>query len=205
MKKMKAILPLLCAVLSFASCTKNEDKVYDDQPLVEWDAATYNARTSGFPFPLLTRVPQDYGRGVYASAQQSGSTATPADPLLTRTFTPGGTATTADTITMRVNLVGRQMDHAQTFRVTVDPNFSTAVEGVHYMLLKPDNTATQGSTTVVIPANSSFGYMRWRVLNPGPATPGAIPTVNLVFKLSGNSEVAVSENYQYIGWGIDIR
>ncbi|GAB4093871.1 DUF4843 domain-containing protein [Flaviaesturariibacter terrae] len=193
MKKIKALLPLLLVLATFSSCIKNKDKVYDAQPLVEWDAATYNARTSGYPFPLLTRVPQAYGRNVFTSATAYGA---PADPALTRTYVPPAPATSGDTITMRVNLVGPQMDHAQTFSVGVEPNFSTAVEGTHFMLL--DRTFT-------IPANSSFGYVRWRVLNPGAFVAGSIPTVNVVFKLNGNSEVAASENYQYIGWNIDIR
>ncbi|TCZ71007.1 DUF4843 domain-containing protein [Flaviaesturariibacter aridisoli] len=190
MKQFKAILPLLLAVATFSACTKNEDKVFDSQPLVEWDAATYNARTSGYPFPLLTRVPQAYGRNVFTSATAYGA---PADPALTRLYVAPAPATTTDTVTMRVNLVGPQMDHAQTFAVSVEPNFSTAVEGTHYMLI---------DRTVTIPAHSSFGYARWRVLNPGPLTPGGIPTVNVVFQLSGNSEVLASENYKYIGWGI---
>ncbi|RYY41122.1 MAG: hypothetical protein EOO08_03180 [Chitinophagaceae bacterium] len=199
MKKIKALLPLLLAAATFSACTKNEDKVYDSQPLVEWDAATFNARTSGYPFPLLTRVPQAYGRNVFTAATAYGM---PADPALTRLYAPLAPATTGDTITMRVNLVGPQMGTAQTFPVTIERNFSTAVEGVHFMLLNPNGSAATGSTTVTIPANSSFGYIRWRVLNPGPLAPGGIPTVNVVFTLGSNSEVAASENYKYIGWGI---
>ncbi|RYY88753.1 MAG: DUF4843 domain-containing protein [Chitinophagaceae bacterium] len=202
MKKIKSIFPLLLVLATFSSCVKNEDKVYDAQPLVEFDAATFNARTSGYPFPLLNRVPQAYGRNVFTAATAYGM---PADPPLSRTYSPLAPATSGDTITMRVNLVGPQMGSDQTFPVTIERNFSTAIEGVHYTLLSPSGAAVTGSTTVTIPANSSFGYVRWRVLNPGPAPAGSIPTVNVVFRLGGNGEVAASENYQYIGWNINIQ
>jgi len=168
----------------FASCVKNEDTVFT-QPLVEIDWATYNARTSGYPFTLFTRVPQEPGRGVYNSANSYGGI----DPVLARTYT--------DTIRMRINLVGPQMSSAQTFQMRVAQEFTTAKEGsattpgAHFELI---------DKTVTIPANQSYGFARWVVRNPGPTN--NLP-VTVVFQLVGNSAVPVSENFQYIGWSIN--
>ena len=171
----------------FASCIKNDDTVFT-QPLVEIDWSTYNARTSGYPFPLLTRVPQEPGRGVITSNLIYGTGAAVTDPVLSRTYT--------DTIRMRINLVGPQMSTAQTFQMRVAQEFTTGKEGsattpgAHFELI---------DKTVTIPANQSFGFARWVVRNPGPTN--NLP-VNVVFQLVGNGAVPVNENYQYIGWSI---
>jgi hypothetical protein len=174
---------VLFAAFSLSSCIKQDDVVFEGTT-VEIDWATYNARTAGFPFPLLIRVPQEPGRGVITSNLSGSSTI---DPALTRTY---ASTVGTDTITMRVNLVGRQLSTAQTFSMGVASAFTTAVQGVHFALV--DNSVT-------IPANSSFGFFRWRVLNPGPTNGIA---VNLVFQLRGNGSIPVSENFQYLGWQI---
>lgn len=174
---------VLFAAFSLSSCIKQDDIIFEGTT-VEIDWSTYNARTAGFPFPLLTRVPQEPGRGVITS-NLAGTASI--DPLLSRTY---ASTVGTDTITMRVNLVGRQLSTAQTFQLGVASSFTTAVQGVHFALV--DNSVT-------IPANSSFGFYRWRVLNPGPTN--GIP-VNLVFQLRGNGSIPVSENFQYIGWQI---
>lgn len=183
-KTLLYVSAVLFAAFSLSSCIKQDDIVFEGTT-VEIDWATYNARTSGYPFALLTRVPQEAGRGVITSNLLGGAI----DPALTRTY---GTSAPAfkDTITMRVNLVGRQLSTAQTFQMGIAPTFTTGVAGVHYALV--DNSVT-------IPANSSFGFFRWRVLNPGPTN--GIP-VNVVFQLRGNGTIPVSENFQYLGFQI---
>lgn len=180
------ILFLSLLILTFVSCKKNEDIIYDEA-LVEIDWASYIAKTSGYPFTLFSRVPTEPGRAVYNTANAYGFT----DPLLLRT------RAITDTIRMRINLVGKQQPTAQNFEVRVAPTYTTAMEGttngtgVHFQLL---------DRTVTIPANSSFGFCRWVVRNPGVTN--NIP-VTVVFQLLGNGQTKVNQNYQYIGWSID--
>jgi|GEM_PF-1943408 len=198
MKKVTKFLYLFVLLGPFSSCIKNEDVVFDSNALVEWDAATYTARSGGFPFPLLTRVPIEHGRQQVASV--SGVTVDlPASRQLRANYMlvyganrrfPGNFM---DTVITRVNLVGAQRDRAQTFGVRVEPNFSTAVAGVHYDLL--DNSVT-------IPANSSFGFVRFVIRDAGAVPAGSPNAVNLVLELFGNNDVAVSGNYRYVGWTI---
>lgn len=181
--KVKSISLLLILVAALSSCNKNEDTIFT-QSLVEIDWAAYNARTSGYPFTLFTRVPQEPGRGVYNSANSYGGI----DPVLNRSY--------ADTIRMRINMVGPPLNSAQAFEIIVSQEFTTAIEGsattpgAHFQLI---------DRTVTIPANQSFGFARWVVRNPGAAN--NLP-VTVVFQLRGNTTVPVSQNYQYIGWSI---
>ncbi len=166
-------------------CKKNEDITFEDT-IVEIDWASFNARTSGYPFTLFTRVPRETGRGVYNVANSFGGI----DPPLTRTWP------ITDTIKMRINLVGRPQQVAQTFDVSVASTFTTGLEGgattpgAHFELL---------SRQVIIPAGSNFGFCNWVVRNPGASN--NLP-VSVVFQLKGNSTIKVNENYQYIGWSI---
>jgi hypothetical protein len=183
--KNKLIILILVGVVfvTLSGCIKN-DEIIITRNEVEIDWAAFNARTSGYPFTLFTRVPREPGRGVYNTANSYGGI----DPVLSRTY--------ADTIRMRINLTGPQLSTAQTFSVGVEAAFTTGVEGAagapgaHFQLI---------DRTVTIPANSSFGFCRWVVRNPGVTN--NIP-VTVCFKLSGNSEIKVAENYQYIGWSI---
>lgn len=144
MKKLQIIIGLFALVFS-SSCIKNELPVFDDQTVVEFDAASWNANGPGLFYPILTRVP-GYGRAVLSS-----------DPLLTRT-NPGIKK-------FRVNLVGPQNPNpVRVFFATFAG--TTATENVHYRTLGGELT---------IPANSSFGEMEVEILNPGPpATPGPV-------------------------------
>jgi hypothetical protein len=194
MKITSKILIIVFTVLTFVSCKKNEDIIFKEA-LVEIDWASYVAKTSGYPFTLFSRVPTEPGRGVYNAAFSGSSSAgtftVQADPLLLRS------RPITDTIRMRINLVGKQQTTAQTFEMSVAPTFTTALEGttngsgVHFQLL---------DRTVTIPANSSFGFCRWVVRNPGVTN--NLP-VTVVFQLKGNAQTKVNENYQYIGWSID--
>ena len=180
------ILIFSLLILTFVSCKKDEDIIFEEAQ-VEIDWASYIAKTSGYPFTLFSRVPTEPGRAVYNTGNAYGVV----DPLLLRT------RAITDTIKMRINLVGKQQPTAQNFEVRVASTYTTAIEGttngtgVHFQLL---------DRTVTIPANSSFGFCRWVVRNPGVTN--NIP-VTVVFQLLGNEQTKVNQNYQYIGWSID--
>ncbi len=170
MKKIKVYLSLVIASIALlTSCVKQDSKVYSGGAKVEFDATVLNSPAVGKTFPLLTRVP------VYGVALAT------ANPLISRA-TPG-------VITFRVNLVGPQASTARTINYRVVTAETTAVSGTHY---------TSGSS-LVIPANSSFGDLSVTILNPGVAgTP-----VNLVFELLGNgSEITANVNYRFLGMTI---
>ncbi|HEX4958806.1 MAG TPA: DUF4843 domain-containing protein [Lacibacter sp.] len=141
MKTLKNITLYLCAILFFASCIKNEPKIFTGS-VIEFDATVLNAPAVGKTFPILTRVP-GYGRPVFTSS--------PADPLITRS---------SGNIKFRVNLVGAQRSTDQTLSYRVVPAESTATSGVHF--------TTSGTFT--IPANSSFGEITVNVVNPGTSS-----------------------------------
>jgi len=176
---MKKNISICCIALSLcmflSSCIKNEDIKWSGS-IVEFDVATYTTKSGGLPFPLLNRVPTGYGRSLNATL----------DPTLINR----ANVAPNDTIRMRINLVSAQKSTPQIVTVSVAPNFSTAVAGVHYDLL---------DAAVTIPANSNFGFARWVIRNPGaPAVPGTVAQV--VFLLGGNADVKVSENFKYVGW-----
>ncbi len=176
MKKYSLILSfVLSFILLLSSCIKNDDIKWAGS-VVEFDVAAYTTKSGGLPFPLVNRVPTGYGRSLNATL----------DPFTTiRTNVAPN-----DTIRMRINLVGAQKSTPQTVTVKVSSNFSTAVPGTHFDLL---------DTQVIIPANSSFGFARWVIRNPGaPLVAGTF--VQVVFELIGNSELQVSENFKYVGW-----
>lgn len=176
MKKYISILSFaLCFSLLLSSCIKNDDIKWSGS-VVEFDVAAYTTKSGGLPFPLVNRVPTGYGRSLNATL----------DPFTTarQNVAPN------DTIRMRINLVGALKSTPQTVTVKVSTNFSTAVPGTHFDLL---------DTQVTIPANSSFGFARWVIRNPGaPLVAGT--SVQVVFELIGNSEIKASENYKYVGW-----
>ena len=158
-----------------SSCIKNPDIVFSGAN-VEFDLATYTTKSGGLPFPLATRVPTGFGRSLNATL----------DPV----FTTRTNVAPNDTVRMRINLVGAQRSSATTVSVKVEPNFSTAVAGVHFDLL---------DTQVTIPANSSFGFARWVIRNPGaPVVPNT--SVQVVFELTGTADAKASENFKYLGW-----
>ena len=181
MKKIINSILIACALtIGLSSCIKNEDIVWNNV-VVEWDLATYQSKATGVPYPVVGNVPTNYGRAVLLAGNAFGA---PADPALNRSYTP--------IITMRVNLVGSPSSTQQVLNVRPSANFSTAVEGTHYQLL---------DRTCVIPKDSSFGYVRWQVINPGTPAPGT-PAMRVVFELQGNSAIKPSENFKYLGWNI---
>ncbi|MBN8577043.1 MAG: hypothetical protein J0L66_08870 [Cytophagales bacterium] len=89
---------------------------------------------------------------------------------------------------IRINLVGRQRSNPVTVNFTIDAS-STAVPGVHYNLI------TTG-TSVTIPANQSYAYIRFEVL---PDNIDAGEVWKLRFNLTGSdaADISLSENYKY--------
>lgn len=127
------LLTLVCAI---AGCIKNEEVVYKRNPVVEFDAATWNANAAGANYPILTRVPA-YGRVIVT-----------ADPALTRS---------SGTIKVRVNLVGHQRSTDTEMTYEIMPSLTTAMPTVHYAPV---------TGKYIIPANSSYGEITLQILNP---------------------------------------
>ena len=176
MKKYISIISFTLLIGVFlSSCIKNDNIVYAGSE-VEFDVASYTTKSGGLPFPLVNRVPTGYGRSLNATL----------DPFTTGRLNVAPN----DTIRMRINLVGAQKSSPTTVIIKVSANFSTAVLGTHFDLL---------DTQVIIPSNSSFGFARWVIRNPGaPLVPNT--SVQAVFELIGTGDVKASENFKYVGW-----
>jgi len=168
MKKIVLFLFLLVTFV-FSGCIKN-DLVKWTGSQVEFDAATWNANSAGLTYPIVTRVP------VYGGAINSTNSPT----LITRT---------TGQFQLRVNLVGAQKSTDQTFNVRVVPGESTAVEGTHYAPIP---------ATGIIPANSSFGYVTVKTLDPGAST----GSKTLVLELTSNDVLQANVNYAKLGLSI---
>jgi len=111
----KGLIKILTLVLStwtlvFSSCAKNDEILYNGS-VVEWDGATYNARSSGKEYTLFTRVP------LYGGAVNNNQ------PLVTRK---------SGTVKLRVNLVGAHRGSATEIGYRVVDTETTAVAGTHY-------------------------------------------------------------------------
>ncbi|HVG42315.1 MAG TPA: DUF4843 domain-containing protein [Chitinophagaceae bacterium] len=167
MKKLGIFFLFLSLVtISLSSCIKNEEPIYNGA-VVEMDAATWNANSVGVTYPILTRQP---------AAGRASASANTADSTITRR---------SGTVQLRVNLVGAQRATDTEVTYVVDAT-STAVAGTHF-------TALPGK--LVIPANSSYGFINVPILNPG-ATTG---TKDLIITLTGGTNVSVNENYKTVG------
>ncbi|MCH7402866.1 DUF4843 domain-containing protein [Belliella kenyensis] len=92
------------------------------------------------------------------------------------------------TVRYQVNLIGGHLAQDQVINYRILEEESNAQSGVHY------NIANVGSFT--IPANSSFGFIEVeRLAFQRPGTTNFI----LVLELTGNENVAPSNNYMRIG------
>jgi hypothetical protein len=162
MKKLIFIVPLLALILT--SCIKDSEVKFEGKSFVEFDANTFNAPTSPYPYNVVTRV-VPFG---YASATSY--------PLVSRT---------TGSVKLRVNLVGRKFSTDQQIMYTilstpapVSPN-ALAVSGTHFTT----------NSMLTIPANSNFGELTVNILNTG-TTSTTLREVHL--QLVGNSEVSAS-------------
>ena len=107
----------MSCILFLTGCVKNELTVYKGS-VVEFDAATWNANSTGLTYPMMTRVPTLNAATTTAAAS------------LTR-------ATTS--VSLRVNLVGAQRSTATNFTFKVATE-STAVADKHYTALTGTGT-----------------------------------------------------------------
>ncbi|HSC53980.1 MAG TPA: hypothetical protein VLC98_10180 [Phnomibacter sp.] len=170
---MKKLLIMICAGISLlmVGCTKNDIPTFTAAQ-IEFDAASWNANGGGLTYPMMTRVP------AYNAATTSSNGA-----LITRT---------TGTIKLRVNVVGAQSSTDRNFTVKFNQAESTGNPGVHFAPV---------AATGVIPANSSFGYVDFVILNPGPGT----GTATAVLELTDNSVFKPSANYAKIGLSIALN
>lgn len=179
---MRKILFALLAFLSLSatSCIENEEMV-PTKEFIEIDAATYNTNALSKDYPVINRKPEP-GRQVFTATTKGW----PADPGIFRT---------SGTISLRVNLVGKQSDVAQEFTYVVVPNETytsgtivadPAVKGTHFN--------TSGKFT--IPANSSFGFIELEILNPGTALASE---KLIVLEIQGNDKLSPNPNDKRVG------
>lgn len=139
MKRLHSLIIGILAIALLDGCIKNELTVFTE-PVVEFDAASWNSNGAGLTYPILTRVP-GYGRA-----------ATTADPALSR-LSPGVKK-------FRVNLIGQQLSTDTEVFIVLAAG-TTAVAGRHFTALP---------ASVKIPAKSSYGELSVEVLNPGTSS-----------------------------------
>src|SRR5690554_6209961 len=85
----------------------------------------------------------------------------------------------------RVNMTGEQKNVDQTVNFRVVPERTTAREGIDFRF--------PNGTSVVIPANSSFGWVEVEVLPDGAGSP------RLVLELLPTGDIGVLDRYHQIG------
>ncbi len=195
MKKIIQFLVIIVTAFSLASCIKN-DPVILNNTVAEFDATAVNSNAAGLTYPIIGRIP-GYGRA-----------ANTLDSTLRRY---------AQTVKIRVNLVGPQSGTAETVGYEV---FSTPVTTFTMPATITGQTpsAAGGSLTVTdavagtnftalsgmvtIPPNSSFGFLDLPILNPGP-TAGSGRFIGL--RLNDKGTIKASFNYRDLGLVIDQR
>jgi len=94
---------------------------------------------------------------------------------------------------IRVNLVGAQRSTPVTVNFSIDAEVSTAIEGTHYNLI------TENS--VEIPANSSFGYIYYEVIDDN-IEQGEVWLVK--FDITSTTQGQVSVNYGTFTRGLQV-
>lgn len=135
---------------------------------IEWDASSWNANAAGLTYPMMIRVP------IFNAATPNSA------PLITRT---------TGTIRLRVNLIGAQAPTDRPFTFRFNQAESTGAPGTHFQAV---------SGTGTIPANSSFGFVDFVVLNPGAGT----GTATAVLELTENASFRPAVNYSKVGLSI---
>lgn len=184
MKQLKHIFLLaLFAVLILSGCIEKEEVTYTGVQ-VEFDAATWNTNNAyinppdSIAFPIVIRRPA-IGRAVTTS-----------DAALNRT---------SGFVQLRVNLVGapRKQPTTVNYRVVNKNEYTLigvasntneqAVAGTHF-------SALPGTAT--IPADSSFGFINFNILNTGTSSS---VSRELVLMLTDNADVKASRNYKVVG------
>ncbi|MBL0269066.1 MAG: hypothetical protein KAX45_02800 [Chitinophagaceae bacterium] len=197
MKKNIYMLAGLISILALSSCIKQIDKTFQGQTVVEIDPTVLNSANATAGYPVLTRIPAE------------GIPLRTADSTLRRLN---------GIIRVRLNLVGPQLDQAQTIGykiLTASPitsvsfpatatgqspsaaaatlTVTNAVAGTHY-------TALSGSCTIA--PKSSYGYIEIPIINGG-ATAGQARFLGIQLDSSGT--LKPNPNYNKIGLAIDQR
>ena len=187
----------LMSILALSSCIKQIDKTFQGQTVVEIDPTVLNSANATAGYPVLTRIPAE------------GIPLRTADSTLRRLN---------GIIRVRLNLVGPQLDQAQTIGykiLTASPitsvsfpatatgqspsaaaatlTVTNAVAGTHY-------TALSGSCTIA--PKSSYGYIEIPIINGG-ATAGQARFLGIQLDSSGT--LKPNPNYNKIGLAIDQR
>jgi hypothetical protein len=169
---MKKLLIIFAAATSLLSTgCIKNDIATFTDAQIEWDAATWNANATGLTYPLMIRVP------VYNFAT------TTAAPLITRS---------TGTIRLRVNLIGAQTATDRSFTFKFNQAESSGVPGTHFQPV---------SGTGTIPANSSFGFVDFVIINGGPGS----GTATAVLELTQNESFKPSFNEAKIGLSINLQ
>jgi hypothetical protein len=192
----KTIITSIILALFFTSCIKN-DPVIVSGSVAEFDATALNANAAGLTYPIIGRNP-GYGR-----------VANTTDSTLRRY---------AQTIRLRVNLVGPQSGSDQTVGYTLftaspittfampatitaqTPAAAAATLNVSLAAAGTDFTALSG--TLTIPKNSSFGYLDLPILAKA-ATAGEGRFIGITLNNAGSIKASV--NYSQLGLVIDQR
>ena len=170
MKKIQILFLAFIAVMA-SSCIKNDPILITNttDPVLEWDASTYNSKAAGVNYPLFTRVP-GYGRAVITSG-------TFADPLINRA---------SGTIKLRVNLVGASRSTATSIKYGVVATGTTAVLGTHFNV----------SGVATVAANTNFAEIEVQILNTGVSS--TTPR-DLILEILNTSDLRPNPNYNQIG------
>lgn len=194
--KKNIITAIILSLFFFTGCIKN-DPVIVSSAFAEFDATALNANAAGLTYPILGRNP-GYGR-----------VANTTDSTLRRY---------AQTIRLRVNLVGPQSAKDETVGYVIfttspittfampatitgqTPAAATATLNVTLAAAGTDFTALSG--TLIIPKNSSFGYLDLPILAK-TATAGEGKFVGLTLNNAGTIKASV--NYSQLGLVIDQR
>ena len=197
MKKINQFIAILFTLLILSSCIKNEPVIVSSKH-AEFDATALNSNAAGLTYPIISRVPA-YGRVSNAL-----------DSTLRRY---------QQTIRVRVNLVGAQSAQSETVGYEVftstspittyfmprtipgqTPFSDTATLSITHAVVGTHFTALSG--TLTIPANSSFGFLDFPILNAGPmAASGRF----IGLRLNDNGTIKASFNYRDLGLVIDQR
>jgi hypothetical protein len=194
--KKNIITAIILSLFFFTGCIKN-DPVIVAGAVAEFDATAVNANAAGLTYPILGRNP-GYGR-----------VANTTDSTLRRY---------AQTIRLRVNLVGPQSANDETVGYTLfttlpvttfampatitgqNPAAAATTLNVTLAVAGTDFTALSG--TLTIPKNSSFGYLDLPILAKA-ATAGEGKFVG--FTLNNTGTIKASVNYSQLGLVIDQR
>ena len=169
MKNFRNTILMLAIVTAFLSTGCIKNEIATfNGAQIEWDASSWNSNAAGLTYPMMIRVP------IYNAATPNSS------PFITRT---------TGTIRLRVNVVGAQAATDRAFTFKFNQAESTGAPGTHFQ-------AVTGTGT--IPANSSFGFVDFVVLNPGAGT----GTATAVLELTENTVFKPATNYAKIGLSI---